>query len=324
MKQFFFSAFRRILRNRINSLINFTGLTLSLFTFLIIISWISSEISYDRFWEGSERIYRIGLKKNAKGNDVFSSAMNYQGTKAVLKDKIPEIDASTGLIRDIVTVYTHENSFQNVNMFYADTSFFKVFPRALHTETPGRIFPDIHGVLISSSLAKKLFGSAEPLNRKFKLNEGWEFFVCGVFEDIPLNSHLKIDLLLQWKSLIYYLRYFNNSTGMLEDGDLSVIRENDPYSKASWSSNNCYTYVKLREGILPEQIMEKVPSAIKSSISHYTSEGSTVNFIFQPISRIHLHSNLDDEMFPNGNYLQLVAYAIIGILILGVPGMMLI
>jgi len=274
MKSFFFPAFRRISRNRLSSLVNFIGLTLSLFTFLIIISWIRSEKSYDRFWEGSEQIFRAGLKKTSKGNEVFNSAMNFPGARVVLQNGIPEIEAATGLIRDIVTVYTPENSFQNVNMFYADTSFFKVFSRELHTETPGILFPDIHGVLISRSLAGKLFGNAEPLNRGFKLNEGWEFHVCGVFEALPRNSHLKIDLLLQWKTLLYYLRYFNNTTGTLEDGDLSVISEADPYSRRSWTSNNCYTYVRFKKVVLPEQAIEKVPATIKSAISHLTGEAA--------------------------------------------------
>ncbi|HCR90513.1 MAG TPA: hypothetical protein DIW50_08675, partial [Prolixibacteraceae bacterium] len=310
------STLRRISKNRLNTLINFIGLTLSLITFLIIISWIRSEKNYDRFWPGSEQIYRVALNKIVKGNEVFTSAMNFYGAGTVLQNEIPGIEASTHLSKDIVTVYTQENSFQNVNMFYADSSFFKVFPRSLQTETPDRLFPDVHGVLVSRSLAQKLFGDADPLNRKFKLNEGWEFYICGVFEDFPPNSHMKIDLLLSWKTLRYYLRYFNNSTGRLEDGDLSAIREQDPYSRSSWSRNSWYTYIKLQKGSSPDKISENVPAAIKSCISHYTSEGSTINFVFQPITRIHLHSDLDGEMFLNGSYSQVNAFTIIGILIL--------
>ena len=234
----------------------------------------------------------------------------------VLQNEIPDIEASTHLCKDIVTVYTYENSFQNVNMFYTDSSFFKVFPRSLITETPDRLFPDVHGVWVSCWLANKLFGNTDPLNRKFKLNEGWEFYICGVFEDFPPNSHMKIDLLLSWRTLRYYIRYFNNSTGQLEDGDLSSVREQDPYSRSSWSGNNWYTYVKIQKGSSSETIMGKIPSAIKSCTAHYTDEGSTIKFIFQPISQIHLHSHLDGEMFLNGSFSQVNALTVIGILIL--------
>ena len=73
------STFRKILKNRLNAVINFIGLTLSLITFLIIISWIRSEKSYDGFWPGSEQIYRVALNKTVKGKEVFTSAMNYYG-----------------------------------------------------------------------------------------------------------------------------------------------------------------------------------------------------------------------------------------------------
>ena len=309
-------AIRKIFKYKLNTVVNLLGLTLSLVAFLMIISWIRSEKSYDRFWPESDKIFRVALQKSVKGSEAFTSAMNYYGAGTVLQNEIPEIEVSTHLSKDIVTVYTNENSFQDVNMFYADSSFFKVFPRSLQTETPGRIFPDVHGVWVSRSLAHKLFGNSDPLNRKFKLNEGWEFYICGVFEDFPPNSHLKMDLLLSWKTLRYYLRYFNNSTGRLEDGDLFSIREQDSYSRSSWSGINWYTYVKIQKGSSPEKVLSKVPSAIKQCIAHYTEEGSTINFIFQPITRIHLFSHLKHEMFPNGNYFQVNAFAVIGILIL--------
>jgi len=316
MKLLIHPIFRNVLRNRLNSVINIVGLTFSMITFMVILSWIKSEKSYDRDWLGSEQLYRVALSKMIKGNNVSVSAMNFKGAGTVIKDKIPEIEAATALSKDIVTVYTDENSFQNINMFYADTSLFKVFPRLLQTETPGNLFPDLHGVLMSRSLAHKLFGNSNPLNKKFKLNEGWEFFVCGVFEDFPEESHMKIDLLLSWKTLLYYLKYFNNNTGMLNDGDPAVIKESDPYSKRSWTQNNWYTYIKLREGSKLEEVKAKIPAAIKSCISHYTDEGSAIDFIFQPVNSIHLHSNLEGEMLVNGSNFRVTAFSIIGVLIL--------
>ena len=310
------STFRNILRNRLSSVINIIGLIFSTITFLVIISWIKSEKSYDRLWSGSEQIYRVALSKTVKGNNVSVSAMNFKGAAAVLKNEIPEIEAATCLSKDIVTVYTDENSFQNVKMFYADTSLFKIFPRLLQTETPRNLFSDVHGVLMSRSLAHKLFGNSDPLNQKFKLNEGWEFFVCGVFEDFPLDSHMKIDLLLSWKTLLYYLRYFNNNTGMLKEGELTSIKESDPNSRGAWTRIEWYTYIKLRKGSNLEEVKTKVPLAIKSVISHYTDAGSEIKFIFQPVTSIHLHSNLDGEMFLNGSNFRVTAFAVIGLLIL--------
>jgi putative ABC transport system permease protein len=314
MNLFILSAFRRIFKNKVSTVINLVGLTLSIITFLLIISWIKSEQSYDRFWPGYNEMFRVTLTQTSNGSPVLSTAMNYSGAGPVLRNELPEIEAATILNKDKVTVFTPEKSFQDINLFYLDTSFFKVFPRPLQADN-SNIYADIHGAILSRSMAKKLFGNTNPLNQRFKLNEGWDFFVCAIFEDFPKNSHLQIDMLIQRKALFYYVRNFNNATGMLDDSHIGEIRESDPYSQMDWTHRS-YTYIKLKPGCNIASVESKYAQAIKPCIKKMNDAGEGVKFTFQPVSSIHLMSDLRDEIAVNGNSFRVTAFSVIGVLIM--------
>ena len=129
MFHFYKSALRNILKEKAISVINIAGLVLGISTFIFLASWIWSEKSFDRFWKGYDRIYRVSLTKTVNGGTILNTAMNYSGAGPVLKNEFPEIETETTFGKDIITVYTPENSFQNINFFYIDSTFFKVFPR---------------------------------------------------------------------------------------------------------------------------------------------------------------------------------------------------
>ncbi len=309
-------SLRKIFKQKTISFINLTGLVLGISTFLFIALWIRSELSFDRFWKENKQIYRVALTKTVNGAPVLNTAMNYPGAGMVLQNELPEIETATTFGKDHITAFTNENSFQDINFSYIDTSFFKVFPRPMIYENPN-IFSDIHGAILSKSMAKNLFGNSNPLNQKFKLNEGWEFFVSAVFEDFPENSHLKIDMMVQWKSLFYYMGNFNYTTGVLDNSHISEITQSDPYSQREWSYLYSYTYIKLRsEKYRISDLESKYKKAVQPCIKHLNEAGEDVQFSFQPVSSIHLFSKLSDEFSVNGSSFRLQAFVVIGLLIL--------
>jgi putative ABC transport system permease protein len=316
MFYFYQSSLRKISKQKVISAINLTGLVLGITTFLFIALWIRSELSFDRFWEGNDRMYRVTLTKKANGSPVLNTAMNYPGAGKVLQNELPEIEVATTVGKDVITAFTPQNSYQDIHFYYIDSSFFRVFPRPVVSEN-SNIFADIHGAMVSRSMAKKLFGKENPLNRKFKLNEGWEFFVCAVFDDFPENSHMKIDMMVQWKALFYYMRNFNYETGSLNNDHIGEITNSDPYSQREWSNLYSYTYIKLKPGQNTiANVASKYKKAIDPCIKHIHSAGEDVAFTFQPVSDIHQFSKLNDEISVNGSDFRIKAFGIIGLLIM--------
>ena len=312
----FRGSLRKLIRNKINLAINLIGLTIGMMAFLFIAFWIKSERSFDTFWKGSDRIYRVELERSSKGEKLFRTAMNYNGAGAVLRNSIPEIEAATHLDKDMITVFTPTASIQNINMFFTDSSFFKVFPLELQPNDTRTIFSDIHGAIVSRSLARKLFGKTDPINQTFKLNEGWEFFVCALFDDLPENSHIKFDLILPRKALLYYMRNFDYVTGKLDNSKLSSFTDRDPYSQSEWKNTMGYAYIRLKPGCDIKQVESKYAQAISPCIKHINAKNEEVCFTFQPCRDIHLQSHNNGEMFINGSYFKVLAFSLIGLLIL--------
>jgi putative ABC transport system permease protein len=308
-------SLRNISKQKAVSIINLTGLVLGISTFLFIVLWIKSELSYDRFWDGSDRMYRVALTKKANGSTVLQTAMNFPGVGRVLENELPEIEVATMVGKDVITVYTPERSCQDINFFYVDSCFFRTFPRPFVSEN-SNIFADIHGAIISKSMARKLFGEEKPLNRRFKLNEGWEFFVCAVFDDFPENSHMKTDMLVQWKALFYYMRNFDYEKGVLNDSHLGEIKASDPYSQGEWSPLYSYTYMKLKPGSSISGVESKYKKVIAPCIKHIQNAGEDVDFAFQPVNDIHRYSKLNDEISVNGSDFRIKAFGVIGLLII--------
>lgn len=308
-------SLRKISKQKAVSIINLTGLVLGISTFLFIVLWIKSELSFDRFWDGNDRMYRVALTKKANGSPVLQTAMNFPGVGRVLENELPEIEVATMVGKDVITVYTPERSCPDINFFYVDSSFFRVFPRPLVSEN-SNIFADIRGAVISKSMATRLFGDENPLNRKFKLNEGWEFFVCAVFDDFPENSHIKTDMLVQWKALFYYMGNFDYERGVLNDSHIGEIRASDPYSQGEWTPLYSYTYLKLRSGSSIATVESKYKKVITPCIKHIQNAGEDVDFAFQPVSDIHRYSKLNDEISVNGSDFRIKAFGVIGLLII--------
>ncbi|MDD4193622.1 MAG: ABC transporter permease [Mangrovibacterium sp.] len=307
---------RKVSKARFNALVKLLGLVIGITTFLVITSWVISEKSYDRFWPGKDLIYRVALKKYNKGTLVYQSAKNFYGAAQVLRNEIPEIEASTNLRKDIATIYTPDNSVQDIQMFYADSTFFSVFPLSLQTNTPDNPFPDFRGAIISRSLAQRLYGNEPALNQKFKLNEGWEFYVCGIFEDFPGKSHLHIDLLIYSRSLRYYLKYFNNPTGKLDTPGTVSVKDPDPYHQSTWQNPNAYTYVKLAPNADPSIVEKKAAAILEQYTRHLAEKGEYVEFVHQPIQSIYLAPDLEGELPAKGSKFRVLALSVISVLVL--------
>ncbi len=307
---------RLLKRQKLSGLLGILALTSGMASFMLIFFFIQYEKSYDESWKESEQIYRVSLEKTLANGNKIITATNYSGLCRVITDEIPGVECATGIQRDVVTAYTPENFMKDADFFWCDTSFFKVFDRQFIAGTRENPFPTIQSAVISETVALRLFGRKDPLNERFKLNEGWEFIVSGVFAAIPENSHLKIDMLISRKSLSYYIRHFDNSTSTLKMEPVSGLIEPAPSARELWRSPQTYTYIRLKKSAASESIMQKFSGIYEKYTKHLIDAGQKTNFILQPVSSIHIDSHSDGELSPNSDRKTLAALYIIAILAL--------
>jgi putative ABC transport system permease protein len=319
LKNYLIVLLKKIRKTLVISSINITGLAIALASGYIIFQYILKENSYDKFWTESENIYRISQEQYQNGILQFKSANAYRGVGQALRENLPEVEYNTILGRDRVTVYTFETQIQDINMFWTDNSVFKVFDRIFLDGDINNPFPDIHAATISEDLSIKLFGTSKSFGKRFKLNEGWEFYVAGVFNDIPPNSHFHADMLIAYESVYYYMRNFDNINNRLSNKNPNAGKISGLSSVMQWNPNNTYNpynYIRLNSNVNPKHVENNLSRAIDKYIGHLKQKNISCNHYLQPIEDIHLNSDLENEVEANGDKTLVSALAIVAIIIL--------
>ena len=192
IKSFFKITLRRIINHPTYSVINILGLAIGLTCFIVIMLWVKNENSYDKFHENADRLFQVAFT-----NETGDSHGYYQtGTLAgYLKQNFPEILHSTSFNGGQCKIAAENKGFYCIGSF-ADSSFLKMFtfPIIFGDATTSLIKP--HSVVITKSLSLKLFGNENSIGKLVKINEGPDYIVTAVIQDIPANSQMKFDLLM--------------------------------------------------------------------------------------------------------------------------------
>jgi putative ABC transport system permease protein len=307
---------RNILKNKYLSLINIIGLSVGLASALLIIMHVSHELSFDRNWDNADDIYRISLNRYQNGELSFKSARTLRGMAPVLKEKIPEVIGSAELFKDVVTVYNENHQIQDIQMFVTDSSFFSVFKLDFINKQGTNPLTGLHSSVISESAALGLFGTIDAVGKWFKVCQGWRFYVAGVYKDLPSNTHLPIDMLLSWQTYYFYFQNWDDITGTEVIRNANAHINNKPVTSWDWGYNGYYNYILTRPGSDPLKIESEIAKIAVDYTRKITENDGKVEFHLQPLTDIHLNSDLEHEVKPNGSRNSVLALVFISIVIL--------
>lgn len=296
-------AFRNILRNQQYNLINLLGLSVGIMSFLYIFLWVKDELSYDRFYEKSDRIYRIDWY-----SDNPQTRTPHPMTYTMVND-FPEVENAVsltpvwgaGLTQPDRMVKYGEVQFEENGIYAADTTFFKVFSFPLISGNPEQCLTDVGSLVITESMARKYFGDEDPMGKIITINFGMDapFRITGIMKDIPPNAHFHFDFLLSYNTLKAY-----------EDGEWF-----------EWSDFGHYNYLLLRPGTDPKMLERKMISWAIPFLDWpdtYLNQfkAGIIAFKLTPVEKIHLHSHIKWELEANGNIAYVYIFSALGIFIL--------
>lgn len=295
-------AFRQLTKNKVFSLVNILGLSLSMVACLLIYKYVSFEKSFDVYHTNADSIYRI--YRIADGEDPDDGVASiFLGITPLLKRDAPEFEYvarvidSDKIFQSFAFTYFNDqgrvNTFNIPNGYFADHDALGIFTLNWLEGKNSHSLKNPNEIVISSSYAERFFGNEEAVGKvlRFK-NMGADYKVTGVFEDVPENSHFKFDVLCSFSSLP---REWNLDT--------------------TFGWGNFYTYAKLVDGTDLARLEPKMNELIgQHGEAWYKSEG--VYFKFQLIQDIHLNSHHSYELEANGNNETVNFLSIIGIFIM--------
>ncbi len=301
-------SYRNLVRNKIYAFINVLGLSVGIASVILIGIYINFETSYDKFFEDSERIYRVALHRiyPTRTKDFGTSSINIS---TVLKREYPQVEEATRLHRlyfqnEIpIEIEENEKTYIETKFLFADSLFFDVFSYKFIHGDPGTALDNSESIVITRETAIKYFGTDDVLNKTVR-SQGEPLQITGVIENIPDNSHIHFDVLGSIASL-----------GFLQNA----------ISTDNWTSPWIYTYIKMKKGADPSaleaQFDDMVVTYGNASISRdigadWQNNGHAFKYYLQPLQSIHLYSQLDVEVEPNSNISYIYVLTAIALIIL--------
>lgn len=297
IKNYLTSVFRYISRNKAFSAINVLGLAIGMMACMLIMQFVLHEFSYDNFHTRKDRIVRLQLDRYNKGEISTRWAAGALGIGPDLKANFPEIEAIVRL-RSNNAVFSYQDLyFKEEGVYYASEDFFKVFSFNLIKGDDSLVLKEPFKVVLSESLAKKYFGDEDPIGKTIKNNGRDEYEVTGVFEDLPVNTHMQINALLSFESFV------------------SLV--NNPQQITSWQWDGFMTYLLMKEKVDIKQFEAKIPAYVQKHEGELLKRvNGDMIFNLQAITDIHLDSDFMGEFKPNGNRRSAYFLSIVAVLIL--------
>src|ERR1700730_11448764 len=202
LKNYFNIAVRNLWRNKVFASINIAGLSVGLACCMLIFLYTKDEVSFDRFHEKKDQLYRITARMiDNQGHDVFKAGKTGMVHGPAFKQEIPEIQDFVR-VKSGYFVVRKGNEIFNQDALYVDENFFSVFSFPLITGNPKKVLAEINSIVLTDEMANKYFGKTDVIGQRLELqvNEKFEpFIISGVVKRSPQNSSIKFHLLLPFK-----------------------------------------------------------------------------------------------------------------------------
>ena len=297
IKNYFIVAIRNLIRQKGYFIINLLGLTIGLTACLLLTFYIIDELSYDRFNEKADRIYRIGYDFERPNGDRVDQIVTEYMLKDAFESYFNQIEnfVRIGWPQSYYVEY-EDKKFYEAKISLVDKDFFDVFSFEWIAGNPKGALDEPYTIVITESVAKKFFGDENPINKTLRIftNVGEAASrITGVIKDMPRNSHFHLNIMLSMGSA---------------PNVLSHLEMND------WGNMSVYSYILLPENTSIESIRKKGKDFTKQMRGIETSFNP--DLLIQPLLDIHLHSNASWELGNNGNYRNVILFSIIAIFIL--------
>ncbi len=270
-------AIRSLLKNRLFTLINLSGLAIGMASFFAIMLYVGYEKSYEKFNKNHNNICRVYMDYTENGEFVPGDAQSYNLCGPTIKGQIPEVVEFVRFYSIAGTLLEAGDSFYETTKGYlADPSFFSVFTSEIIEGDAATALNEPNTIVLTESLAKKMFGKINVVGENLQAiynDQETHLRITGVIKDIPENTHLKISYLVSFSTYTNW-KVFNPQ-------------------KLNWNNNCFFTYLLIKEGTNIDELRQKIFSVdIKSDVERMNIEA---------LSDIHLHSDKPYEAEANGN-----------------------
>ncbi len=263
-------ALRNLRRDKFYSLINILGLTIGITCGLLLLLYVTDELSYDRYHKSADQIYRVVTEIHEPDKVNHWVGLQAPAVKT-MKEKYPAVENYVRFFPNGTTTFRRgEQRFSEEDIYAADSTVFAIFTYPFLAGDPKTALDAPGSIVLTQKLAQKFFGTTEALGQTLRTNDTTSYNVTGVMEDVPKNSHFRFNALLSLNS--------------------RQQQNND------WGNFYMPSYVVLAKGTDPKTIEAKSPQLYEEYMySIFKRMGIDIAYQLQPLTSIHLHSKMEGE-----------------------------
>jgi putative ABC transport system permease protein len=314
-RSYFTIAWRNLLRNKTNSLINIGGLAIGITCVIFIVLYVQDELGYDKGFGKTDRIYQVTLNANFGGQE-FNTSNTPPPVSISMQREFPEVEAYTRVYR-MGNEVAHNadpaqasHSFTEKNVWAVDSNFLQVFDYPMVEGDPASCLKKFHSIIITETAARKYFGKGPAMGKSLTLDEYQApFVVTGVVKDLPSNVSLQFDMLMP-------------------------VHDCWPVQHFSWSWIWCQmtAYVVLKPQTAGDasaiaRLESKFPPMVRKDAAHafdrvgqpfdeFIKKGGRWDFHLQRLTDMHLHSaDLSTPLTNLGNIKYVYIFSFIALFV---------
>jgi putative ABC transport system permease protein len=297
LKNYLKIAYRNLIKTKLFSAINIFGLSIGMAACLLILHYVNFERSYDQLHSKIDQIYRLRYERISENGSAVRFASCTPPAGALIRERFPEVDKLARVFRYRGVVVSHQDiKFTEERVFHAEPEFVDIFDFKFIKGDPKKALGGVDNALISQSIARKYFGTDDPVGKILKVDQKTAYQVAGIFEDIPKNSHIKFDFLLSFEN-------FDKSSG--------------PDYMENWGHTGMFTYLILKQDADLSEFNRRIAVLIDAEFGEALKYYNMKMLLpLQPVRDIHLISHYMQEFEVNGdgnavNFLFIIALFII-------------
>jgi putative ABC transport system permease protein len=306
IRNYFKVALRKILKYKFYSAINILGMTIGVTACLLIIIYVSDELSYDRFHANADRIFQVGLHGKIAGQDL-RVANTCPPLARALRDEVPGVEDATRVVPYFgqAVIKNQEKIFTEKKVFYADSNFFNFFSFKLLEGDAKTALREPNSLVLTQAMAEKYFGEEDPIGKILVVgNDNKSYKVTGIAANVPSNSHFIFNVLLSSTSVDYLTK------------------------NLVWLNNFMYTYFLLQKNATLASVEDKyddlvvkyvgpeIEKFMGTSLKQMQEQGGIYGYYSTKLPDIRLYSTSQGDLEPSGDIKHVYFFGAVGAFII--------
>lgn len=288
-KNYFKIAWHNLKKNKTFSFINITGLSIGMAACLLILQYVSFQLSYDHFNKNAADIYRVINDRYQHGKLVQHGTITYSGVGKALKDDYPEVVNNTRVEPFSEQVLTYgEKKVGDLSALAVDNSFLSMFSYPFVAGDAKNGLKEPNSVMLTDALARKLFdirdNNFQPvIGKTIVISRDVPYKITAVCKDVPENSHLSFDFLVSYNTL------YSGGNGNWKEADYD------------FTQSDFWHYIQVKHGADYKALEAKLGAFSKKYFDGNKVSGSDEKFLLQPLTKAHLYSDYEYEIGKTGS-----------------------